>query len=102
MSILDSALREVTRNATVQNLATNAGAVAKYSRTAIAAAGQAHTQEADAVGDACAATGLPPGELNEIVDHIGGEGSLSRFASLFEGKAIYRPFFSRIGSRNLR
>ena len=32
------------------------------------------------------ATGLPTDKLNEIVDHIGGEGSLGRFASILEGE----------------
>lgn len=86
MSLLDSVLGEVSESATVQNLATKVGLTPEQVESAVAALGQAHTQEGDTVETASAATGLPTDKLNEIVAHIGGEGSLGRFASLLEGE----------------
>lgn len=86
MSLLDSILGEVSESATVQNLATKIGLTPEQVESAVAALGQAHTQEGDTVETASAATGLPTDKLNEIVAHIGGEGSLGRFASLLEGE----------------
>jgi len=86
MSLLDSILGQVSENSTVQNLATKVGLTPEQVETAVAALGQAHAQEGDTVETASAATGLPTDKLNAIVDHIGGEGSLGRFASLLEGE----------------
>ena len=84
MSFLDEILGQVGDNATVQNLAAKVGLSPQEVETAIAALGQAHTQEGDTVEGAAEATGLPAGKLNEIVDQIGGEGSLGRFSSLLD------------------
>lgn len=86
MSLLDSILGQVSESSTVQNLATKVGLTPEQVETAVAALGQAHAQEGDTVETASAATGLPTDKLNAIVDHIGGEGSLGRFASLLEGE----------------
>ena len=55
---------------------------AEDAAAAVAALGQAHAQEGDTVQAASEATGLPADKLNEIVNHIGGEGSLGQFASI--------------------
>lgn len=86
MSLLDSILGQVSDNATVQNLAAKVGLTPEQVESAVAALGQAHAQEGDTVQTASAATGLPTDKLNEIVNHIGGEGSLGRFSSLLEGE----------------
>ena len=86
MSLLDSILGQVNESATVQNLATKVGLSPEEVESAVAALGQAHNQEGDTVQTASEATGLPTDKLNEIVDHIGGEGSLGRFASILEGE----------------
>jgi hypothetical protein len=86
MSLLDSILGQVSENATVQNLAAKVGLTPEQVESAVAALGQAHAQEGDTVETASATTGLPADKLNEIVDHIGGEGSLGRFSSLLEGE----------------
>jgi hypothetical protein len=86
MSLLDSILGQVSENATVQNLAAKVGLTPEQVESAVAALGQAHAQEGDTVETASATTGLPTDKLNEIVDHIGGEGSLGRFSSLLEGE----------------
>lgn len=86
MSLLDSILGQVNESATVQNLATKVGLTPEQVESAVTALGQAHLQEGDTVQTASETTGLPTDKLNEIVDHIGGEGSLGRFASLLEGE----------------
>lgn len=82
MSILNALLGQVTENATVQNLAAKVGLSPEQVESAVAALGQAHTEPGDTVEAAAASTGLPADKLSEIVGHIGGEGSLGRFASL--------------------
>lgn len=86
MSLLDTILGQVSETATVQNLAAKVGLSPQQVESAIAALGQAHGQEGDTVQTASEATGLPSDKLNEIVQHIGGEGSLGQFASLLEGQ----------------
>jgi protein-disulfide isomerase-like protein with CxxC motif len=86
MSLLDSILGQVSETATVQNLAAKVGLTPEQVEGAVAALGQAHTQEGDTVQTASEATGLPTDKLNEIVQHIGGEGSLGQFASLLQGE----------------
>jgi hypothetical protein len=82
MSLLDSILGQVNESATIQNLATKVGLTPEEVENAVAALGQAHAQEGDTVQTASETTGLPSDKLNEIVNHIGGEGSLGQFASI--------------------
>lgn len=84
MSILNSILGQVSETATVQNLAAKVGLSPEQVEQAVAALGQAHMSEGDTVTTAAEQTGLPQDKLNEIVDHIGGEGALGRFASLLQ------------------
>src|SRR6476646_2947491 len=86
MSLLDSILGQVSENATVQNLAAKVGLTPEQVESAVAALGKAHVEEGDTVQTASESTGLPTDTLNQIVDHIGGEGSLGRFAALVEGE----------------
>ena len=46
--------------------------------------GAAHGADGDTVETAAADTGLPADKLQEIVGHLGGEGSLGQFASLLQ------------------
>ena len=84
MSLLDGLLNQVSDTATIQNLATKVGLSPEQVEQAVAALGQAHASEGDTVTTAAETTGLPTSKLNEIVDHIGGEGALSRFSSLLQ------------------
>lgn len=86
MSILNGILGQVSDNATVQNLAAKVGISPEQAEQAIAALGQAHAQPGDTVETASRTTGLPTDKLNQIVAHIGGEGSLGQFASLLESQ----------------
>ncbi len=86
MSILNSILGQVSGDATVQNLAAKVGLSPEQAEQAIAALGHAHSQDGDTVETASQQTGLPSDKLNEIVQHIGGEGALGQFASLLESQ----------------
>lgn len=84
MSILDSLLGQVGSNVDVANLASKLGIDPSTAEKAIAALGQAHQEPGDTVEGASAKTGLDSGILGQIVQHIGGEGSLGQFASLLQ------------------
>lgn len=83
MSIFDQVLKAVSGAPDdVANLAAKVGIDPKIAENAIAALGQAHQMEGDTVELASAKTGLPAGTLNQIVEAIGGEGSLTEFARM--------------------
>jgi hypothetical protein len=86
MSLLDGLLGQVSDTATVQNLAEKVGLSPDQIESAVAALGEAHTSDGDTIDTAAASTGLPTDKLQEIVGHLGGEGSPGKFASLLEGE----------------
>jgi len=68
----------------VANLAAKVGIDPGMAEKAIAALGHAHQMEGDTVEAAAASTGLPTGTLQQIVEAIGGEGSLMEFANMLD------------------
>lgn len=84
MSMLDGILGQLSNNPTVENLAAKVGLSPEQVEQAVAALGQAHTSPGDTVTTAAGQTGLPTDKLQEIVGHIGGEGSLGQFAELLQ------------------
>jgi hypothetical protein len=84
MSILDSLLGQVTQNVDVANMATKLGIDPAMAEQAITALGIAHPQPGDTVETAAQQTGLDTGTLSQIVEHIGGEGSLGEFSQLLQ------------------
>jgi hypothetical protein len=84
MSMLDGILGQLSNNPTVENLAAKVGLSPEQVEQAVAALGQAHTAPGDTVATAAGQTGLPTDKLQEIVGHIGGEGSLGQFAELLQ------------------
>ena len=84
MGLLDGLLSQVTENVDVANLAAKVGISREQAESAIAALGQAHAAPGDTVETAAATTNLPSDVLQQIVGHIGGEGSLAQFASLLQ------------------
>lgn len=84
MGLLDGLLGQLAGNVDIQNLAAKIGLTPDQVESAVAALGIAHTQPGDTVADAAASTGLSPDILQQIVTHIGGEGSLAQFASLLK------------------
>lgn len=84
MGILDGLLGQLGGNVDVANLAAKIGIDPATAEKAIAALGQAHDEPGDTVAAAAAKTGVESGILDQIVSHIGGEGSLGQFASLLK------------------
>ena len=79
MGLLDSILGQVGSPADVANLAAKVGIDPAMAEKAIAALGVAHHEPGDT-----AKTGLDAGTLSQIVEQIGGEGSLGRFADMLK------------------
>lgn len=80
MSILNSIFGQLGRHVDVANLAEKVGLDAATAEKAIAALGRSHEEAGDTIAGAAAKTGLDAGVLGQIVDQIGGEGSLGEFA----------------------
>lgn len=85
MSLFDQVLKGIGGAPDdVVNLARKVGIEPAMAEKAIAALGHAHQLEGDTVEAAAAATGLPQGTLKQVVEAIGGEGSLTHFASMLD------------------
>lgn len=80
MGIFDSILGQVGQHADVGNMAAKLGIPAEVAEKAIAALGQSHAEPGDTIQGAAAKTGLDAGVLGQIVNQIGGEGSLGQYA----------------------
>ncbi len=84
MGMLDGLLGKISEHVDVANLASKVGLTPEQAQGAVAALGQSHGEAGDTVALAAAKTGLPTDKLNDIVGHIGGEGSLASFASMID------------------
>lgn len=79
MSILDGILGKVTENVDIKNLADKIGLDPSQVEGAVASLAKAHTEDGDTVTLAAEKTGIDSSKLTQIVEQIGGEGSLARF-----------------------
>ncbi|MCH7860761.1 MAG: hypothetical protein IH998_03520 [Proteobacteria bacterium] len=84
MSILDGILGQVSQNVDVANLAAKVGLSPEHVEQAVQALAKFHPMDTDTAEGAASATGLPVEKLQEIIGHIGGEGSLGRFSQLMQ------------------
>lgn len=84
MGIFDSILGQVSEHADVAGLAAKVGIDPGMAEKAIAALGASHPEPGDTVRGAAAKTGLDAGVLSQIVEQIGGEGSLGRYAQMIQ------------------
>lgn len=82
MSIFDQILGQVSSNVDIKNLAAKVGIDPSQAETAIAALAAGHQAKGDTIETAAANSGIDSGILQQIVGHIGGEGSLGQFASM--------------------
>jgi hypothetical protein len=80
MSILNNIFGQIGQHVDVANMAQSLGISPELAEKAITALGVAHQEEGDTVAGAAAKTGLDEGTLSQIVNQIGGEGSLGEFA----------------------
>jgi len=80
MSLLNSIFSQFGQHVDVANMAEKIGIDPALAEKAVVALGQAHQEQGDTIEGASAKTGLDCGVLNQIVDQIGGEGSLGDFS----------------------
>lgn len=83
MGIFDTILSQAG-HADVGNLASKLGLPPELAEKAIAALGQSHAEPGDTIAAAAAKTGLDAGVLGQIVQQIGGEGSLGQYAQTLQ------------------
>jgi hypothetical protein len=84
MALFDQILGQVRNHPEITNLAAKVGIDPKMAEQAVAALGAAHQEPGDTVQQAASQTGLDAGTVSQIVEHIGGEGSLGRFAAMID------------------
>ena len=84
MGIFDSILGQAGQHADVGNLASKLGIDQDLAEKAIAALGQSHHEPGDTIAGAAAKTGIDSGLLGQIVEQIGGEGSLGQYAQMLQ------------------
>jgi uncharacterized protein YidB (DUF937 family) len=94
MGLLDGILNKVSDHADVANLATKLGIDPAMAEKAIAALGVSHQEPGDTIQGAAAKTGLDTGTLGQIVQQIGGEGSLTEFANALKDNPQASGLFS--------
>ncbi|PXA86081.1 hypothetical protein DMC47_36000 [Nostoc sp. 3335mG] len=87
MGMLDGLLGQIGSNVDIENLATKIGLPADKVEEAVHALGVAHPQDGDTAEIAAQSTGLPTDTLNQIIGHIGGEGSLAEFSNILHSDA---------------
>jgi hypothetical protein len=92
MSLFDQLLGAAHDHPTVKNMADKLGIDQREAEKAIAALGAAHHEDGDTVQLAAGKTGLDAGTLQQIVDQIGGEGSLARFSQILDQDHDGNPF----------
>lgn len=83
MGIFDTILAQAG-HADIGNLASKLGLPPELAEKALAALGQSHGEPGDTVAAAAAKTGLDAGLLGQLVQQIGGEGSLGQFAQALQ------------------
>ena len=102
MSLLDGILKNIGGAPDdVKNLAEKVGVDPAIAEKAIAALGQSHQMQGDTVELASAKTGLDTGTLSQIVEQIGGEGSLTSFATAIkDDPSSFMKLLDRDGDGN--
>ena len=98
MTILDGILNNIGGAPyDVVNLAKQVGLDPAMVEQAIAALGKTHQMDGDTVELAAEKTGMSPDILNQIVGAIGGEGSLTNFASILDQDKDGNPINDLMG-----
>jgi hypothetical protein len=98
MSILDGILKNIGGAPDdVVNLAAKVGLDPAMVEKAIATLGKTHQMDGDTVTLAAEKTGISPDILNQIVGAIGGEGSLTNFASILDKDGDGNPVNDLMG-----
>lgn len=91
MGILDGMLSQIGSQIDVQAIAARVGLPADKVESVIGALGIAHSQPSDTVETAANASGLSADKVGEIMNQLGGEVAISKFASLLGHKSGSNP-----------
>lgn len=84
MSIFEQILGAAHDHPTVKNLAEKLGIDAATAERAIAALTEGHQAEGDTLDVAADKSGLDTGILSQVMEHVGGEGSLTGFTQMLD------------------
>lgn len=84
MSLLDTVLTQVAGH-DLSGLAGRVGLSPEQLQMALAALHAAHPQPGDTAATAARHTGLPVGALQQVLQHIGGEGALGQLGGALGG-----------------
>lgn len=84
MALFDDILGKIGDHPEIANMAARLGIDPRQAEKAVAALGEAHQLDGDTVELAAQKTGLDAGILGKMVEQIGGEGSLGRFAAMLD------------------
>jgi hypothetical protein len=90
MGLFDGVLGQIMGEAetmVVGNLATKVGLTPEQAESALSALAQAHPLPEDTVQAAARMSGISPQILQQVVGHLGGEGSLAQMATSLLGGA---------------
>lgn len=96
MGIFDSILGQVSQHADIGNLASKLGIDPAMVEKAVAALGQSHSEPGDTVAGAAAKTGLDTAVLTQIVEQIGGEGALGKYAQILQDNPMAKSVFGSL------
>ncbi len=97
MGILDGILGQITGNADVANLAAKVGLSPEHIESAVAALAKFHPAAGDTAEAAAAHTGLPLDKIQEVLNHIGGEGALAKYAGMLDQDGDGNPINDVMG-----
>ncbi|MFC0203045.1 hypothetical protein [Novosphingobium soli] len=86
MRLFDGILGKVSDHPDVENLAAKLGLEPEVAEKVIAALGIAHQQEGDTAQLAAERSGIDVGTVRQVMEQIGGEGSLGQYASAIAGE----------------
>lgn len=84
MSIFDQILGMAHDHPTVRNMADKIGIDPATAERAIAALTEGHQASGDTLDVAAATSGLDKGVLTQVMEQVGGEGSLSSFMQILD------------------
>jgi hypothetical protein len=84
MSLFDKILGAAHDHPTVKNLADKLGIDPATAEKAIAGLAEAHHDPGDTIAVAQGKTGIDAGILEQVREHVGGEGSLARFMQILD------------------
>ncbi|MDF7775982.1 hypothetical protein P1X14_12055 [Sphingomonas sp. AOB5] len=97
MGILDGLLGQLGGNTDVANLAAKVGLSPEHVESAVQALAKYHPMQGDTAEGAAAATGLPLDKIQELIGHIGGEGSLAKYAGMLDKDGDGNPINDIVG-----